>query len=403
MVLFDRSWYNRSNVEWVMGFCTEDEHQEFLRSCPEFERMLVRSGIVVLKYWFSVSVEEQQRRFEARNAEPLKRWKLSDMDLAERELYVGTRWPRTRPSSTPTSSRRPGTSSPSDDKRAARLNCISHLLDQFDSEDVAPARVELPEVQGRPVRPAAMREQTFVPQLFLRALARLGPWRAACTSPRWRASPASRRWPSASSSSSPGGWSGWRSSGPSSVEATTATPDYVLDLLVSHDAVQLTYDECAGVTYAEVHHDPEAALDRIVDRYHQVAEKGDAVVVVGSDYTDVGAPTEFSFNARVAANLGARCCWCSTPTGAASTSAHGSRDGGRPSSPPTTARCSPIVANRVDPAATETDARRRSTRRRAGVRPARAAAAERAVGGRPDGGLRRHAWSAATRGCWRRR
>ena len=111
MVLFDRSWYNRSNVEWVMGFCTEEQHQEFLRSCPEFERMLVRSGIVVLKYWFSVSAEEQQRRFEARNAEPLKRWKLSDMDLAERELYVRYSRPRTSPSSTPTSSRPPGTSS----------------------------------------------------------------------------------------------------------------------------------------------------------------------------------------------------------------------------------------------------------------------------------------------------
>src|SRR6187431_3668475 len=80
MVLFDRSWYNRSNVEWVMGYCTEEEHQEFLRSCPEFERMLVRSGITVLKYWFSVSYDEQRKRFEARNAEPLKRWKLSEMD-----------------------------------------------------------------------------------------------------------------------------------------------------------------------------------------------------------------------------------------------------------------------------------------------------------------------------------
>ncbi len=79
MVMFDRSWYNRSNVEWVMGYCTEEEHAEFLRSCPEFERMLVRSGIIVLKYWFSVSYEEQRKRFEARNAEPLKRWKLSDM------------------------------------------------------------------------------------------------------------------------------------------------------------------------------------------------------------------------------------------------------------------------------------------------------------------------------------
>ena len=83
-----------------------------------------------------------------------------------------------------------------------------------------------------------------------------------------------------------------------------AATDYVLDLLVSHEAVQLTYDECAGVTYADLHRDPEAALDRIVDRFHQVADKADAVVVVGSDYTDVGAPTEFSFNAKIAANLG---------------------------------------------------------------------------------------------------
>ena len=88
MVLFDRSWYNRSNVEWVMDYCSQEEHQEFLRSCPEFERMLVRSGITVIKYWFSVSFEEQRKRFEARNAEPLKRWKLTDMDLAEHELYV---------------------------------------------------------------------------------------------------------------------------------------------------------------------------------------------------------------------------------------------------------------------------------------------------------------------------
>ena len=83
-----------------------------------------------------------------------------------------------------------------------------------------------------------------------------------------------------------------------------AATDYVLDLLVSHEAVQLTYDECAGVTYADLHRDPEGALDRIVDRFHQVADKADAVVVVGSDYTDVGAPTEFSFNAKIAANLG---------------------------------------------------------------------------------------------------
>src|SRR5689334_17259155 len=88
LALFDRSWYNRSNVEWVMGFCTDEEHQEFLRSAPELERMLVRSGIKVIKYWFSVSYREQTRRFEARNKEPRKRWKLSEMDLAEHELYV---------------------------------------------------------------------------------------------------------------------------------------------------------------------------------------------------------------------------------------------------------------------------------------------------------------------------
>jgi len=106
IVLFDRSWYNRSNVEWVMGFCTDDEHEEFLRSCPEFERMLVRSGITVLKYWFSVGYDEQRKRFESRNREPLKRWKLSDMDL---EDTCAIRWPRTPPSSSRTSSRHPGT------------------------------------------------------------------------------------------------------------------------------------------------------------------------------------------------------------------------------------------------------------------------------------------------------
>ncbi|MCB9434971.1 MAG: polyphosphate kinase 2, partial [Ardenticatenaceae bacterium] len=82
IVLFDRSWYNRSNVEWVMGFATEHQVQEFLRSCPQFERMLVRSGIILLKYWFSVSYEEQRKRFESRNQTPVKRWKLSEMDLA---------------------------------------------------------------------------------------------------------------------------------------------------------------------------------------------------------------------------------------------------------------------------------------------------------------------------------
>ena len=129
MVLFDRSWYNRSNVEWVMGYCSEEEHQEFLRSCPEFERMLVRSGITVLKYWFSVSFEEQRKRFEARNAEPLKRWKLSDMDLAEHELYVRYSMAKDTTFQYTDIKQAPWYVVPSDDKRAARLNCISHLLE----------------------------------------------------------------------------------------------------------------------------------------------------------------------------------------------------------------------------------------------------------------------------------
>jgi polyphosphate kinase len=166
MVLFDRSWYNRSNVEWVMGFCTPEEHEEFLRSCPEFERMLVRSGIVLVKYWFSVSYEEQTRRFQARNAEPLKRWKLSDMDLAEHELYVKYSMAKDTTFQYTDTKLCPWWVVPSDDKKAARLNCISHLLAQFAYQDVAPVAVELPPMRDIPYVRPPMHEQTFVPRLF---------------------------------------------------------------------------------------------------------------------------------------------------------------------------------------------------------------------------------------------
>ena len=165
MVLFDRSWYNRLNVEWVMGFCTEAEHQEFLRSCPEFERMLVRSGIVVLKYWFSVSFEEQRRRFEARNSEPLKRWKLSDMDLAEHELYVKYSMAKDTTFEHTDIKQAPWYVVPSDDKRAARLNCITHLLSSFDYQDLTPPKVDLPAMQKLAYVRPPMHEQTFVPQV----------------------------------------------------------------------------------------------------------------------------------------------------------------------------------------------------------------------------------------------
>ncbi|MGD2061303.1 MAG: polyphosphate kinase 2 [Acidimicrobiia bacterium] len=166
MVLFDRSWYNRSNVEWVMGFCTPEQHQEFLRSCPEFERMLVRSGIRLLKYWFSVSWEEQRRRFESRNREPLKRWKLTDMDLAEHRLYVKYSMAKDTTFQYTDIKQAPWYVVPSDDKRSARLNCISHLLSQFDYDDVVPDPVALPEREDIPYIRPPMSEQTFVPLLY---------------------------------------------------------------------------------------------------------------------------------------------------------------------------------------------------------------------------------------------
>jgi polyphosphate kinase 2 len=166
IVLFDRSWYNRSNVEWVMGYCTEAQHQEFLRSCPEFERMLVRSGIKLLKYWFSVSWEEQRRRFESRNKEPLKRWKLSDMDLEEHRLYVKYSEAKDITFQYTDIKQAPWYVVPSDDKRSARLNCISHILSQFDYDDVLPEPVELPErKEASYIRPP-ISEQTFVPQSY---------------------------------------------------------------------------------------------------------------------------------------------------------------------------------------------------------------------------------------------
>ncbi len=166
MVLFDRSWYNRSNVEWVMGFCTEDEHREFLRSCPEFERMLVRSGIVLLKYWFSVSYDEQRKRFESRNEEPLKRWKLSDMDLAEHEQYVRYSMAKDTTFQYTDIKQAPWYVVPSDDKRNARLNCISHILSQFDYKDVVPDPVQLPDRDALPYVRPPMSDQTFVPQVY---------------------------------------------------------------------------------------------------------------------------------------------------------------------------------------------------------------------------------------------
>ncbi|MEM7287746.1 MAG: polyphosphate kinase 2 [Actinomycetota bacterium] len=166
VVLFDRSWYNRSNVEWVMGFCTEAQHQEFLRTCPEFERMLVRSGMIILKYWFSVSYEEQERRFKARNDEPLKRWKLSDMDLEEHRRYVRYSMAKDTTFQYTDIKQAPWYVVPSDDKRRARLNCISHILSMVPYQDIVPDPVEIPAREAEPYIRPPLHDQTFVPQLY---------------------------------------------------------------------------------------------------------------------------------------------------------------------------------------------------------------------------------------------
>ena len=167
MVLFDRSWYNRGLVEPVMGFCTEEEYEEFLRSCPEFERMLVRSGIILIKYWFSVSDEEQERRFQSRIADPARRWKLSPMDLEARARWVDFSRAKDTLFAHTDIKQAPWYVVDADDKRAARLNCIAHLLSQIPYEAVPWEHVELPERRpsGGYVRPP-LSDQTFVPELY---------------------------------------------------------------------------------------------------------------------------------------------------------------------------------------------------------------------------------------------
>jgi polyphosphate kinase 2 len=167
MVLFDRSWYNRAGVERVMGFCTEEEYTEFLRSCPEFERMLVRSGIIIVKYWFSVSDEEQELRFAARNEDPVKRWKLSPMDIESRNRWVEYSKAKDVMFAHTDIKQAPWHVVVADDKKRARLNCIHHLLSQIDYEDLTPPPIKLPKrvIDNSYVRPP-MTDQNFVPNVY---------------------------------------------------------------------------------------------------------------------------------------------------------------------------------------------------------------------------------------------
>ena len=167
MVLFDRSWYNRALVEKVLGFCTDDEYREFMRSCPSFERMLVRSGITLVKYWLSVSDKEQERRFQKRIDDPMRRWKLSPMDLEARSKWVDFSKAKDRMMEHTDIKQAPWFCANADNKKAARLNIISHLLSLFDYADLTPPPIDLPERQENVgyVRPP-LTEQTFVPEIF---------------------------------------------------------------------------------------------------------------------------------------------------------------------------------------------------------------------------------------------
>jgi polyphosphate kinase 2 len=167
MVLFDRSWYNRAGVERVMGFCTDEEYREFLRSCPEYERMLVRSGTILIKYWFSVSNEEQEKRFQKRNQTPTKRWKLSPMDLESRSRWVEYSIAKDQMFVYTDIKQAPWYVVDGDVKKRARLNVISHLLSLIPYEDLTPEPIELPPRQEEIgyVRPP-ISDQTFIPEIY---------------------------------------------------------------------------------------------------------------------------------------------------------------------------------------------------------------------------------------------
>jgi len=167
MVLFDRSWYNRAVVEKVMGFCNDDQYWEFLRSCPHFEQMLIHSGIVLVKYWFSVSDVEQEKRFQNRIEDPTKRWKFSPVDLQARDKWVEFSQAKDEMFSYTDTKLSPWFVVEADDKKRARLNCIAHLLNIIPYQDLHPAIMVLPHrKEGKGYVRPPKDEQTFVPQVY---------------------------------------------------------------------------------------------------------------------------------------------------------------------------------------------------------------------------------------------
>ena len=175
IVLFDRSWYNRAGVEKVFGFCTEEEHEEFLRSCPQFEEMLIRSGIILIKYWFSVSDEEQEKRMLARIDDPLKTWKFSDIDLESRKKWVEYSKAKDQMFERTDTYVSPWNVVESDIKKHARLNCIAHLLSRIPYEGTEKKKFNLPKIEKNKgyVRPD-IRMQKFVPDYVGKVMAEHG-------------------------------------------------------------------------------------------------------------------------------------------------------------------------------------------------------------------------------------
>lgn len=166
IVLFDRSWYNRAGVERVMDFCSEEEYWEFLRSCPRFEEMLIHSGILLIKYWFSVSDEEQENRFRERISDPLKRWKFSPMDLESRSKWIEYSRAKDEMFSHTDTKLSPWFVVHADNKRKARLNCIRHLLSLIPYEEIKHKKIELPPINMEGYVRPPMSDQTFVPEKY---------------------------------------------------------------------------------------------------------------------------------------------------------------------------------------------------------------------------------------------
>ena len=166
MVLFDRSWYNRAGVERVMGFCTDEEYEDFMRTCPQFERMLVRAGVILIKYWLSVSDDEQERRFLARIGDSTKRWKLSPMDLQARARWVDYSEAKDTMFANCDIKEAPWHVVETDNKRSAHLNLISHLLKQVKYEDVPHDGIKLPPRQKRSYTRPPRSTMSMVPVKF---------------------------------------------------------------------------------------------------------------------------------------------------------------------------------------------------------------------------------------------